>query len=141
MEILLKGRGLVERLWTLDGEVELAGSGYEPAGDLTVGRVRLKDHMVPASSLAKVLAPSTSGVFEAAGVFESLARLRAAPDTGLRTHGSRGHLATRVVGAPGDEDLSMHLCRLARRSLGGTEPRRALVRRVQQAHEVAWKPR
>jgi len=33
---LTQGRMLVERLWTLDGEVEIAGSGYEPTGDLTV---------------------------------------------------------------------------------------------------------
>ncbi len=34
---LTQGAMLVERLWTLDGEVEIAGWGYEPAGDLTVG--------------------------------------------------------------------------------------------------------
>ncbi len=32
---LTQGRMLVERIWTLGGEVELTGSGYEPAGTLS----------------------------------------------------------------------------------------------------------
>ena len=31
---LTQGRMQVERLWTLDGEVEITGTGYEPAGEL-----------------------------------------------------------------------------------------------------------
>jgi len=32
---LTQGRMLVERTWTLDGEVEVTGSGFTPSGDLT----------------------------------------------------------------------------------------------------------
>ncbi|MFO7548683.1 MAG: cation-translocating P-type ATPase [Acidimicrobiia bacterium] len=31
---LTQGRMLVERVWTLDGEIRVAGNGYEPVGDL-----------------------------------------------------------------------------------------------------------
>jgi Ca2+-transporting ATPase len=34
---LTEGRMLVEKVWTLDGEVMVTGSGYEPSGDFLVG--------------------------------------------------------------------------------------------------------
>jgi P-type Ca2+ transporter type 2C len=33
---LTQGRMLAERVWTLEGEVEVTGTGYEPAGDVTL---------------------------------------------------------------------------------------------------------
>ena len=71
------------------------------------------------------LAPSTSIGAEAASIFEFLASLRAMPDASLHTHGPQGDLATWVVGARGNEDLSMHLHQLAQRPLGGAGFRQA----------------
>jgi len=38
---LTQGRMLVEKVWTLDGELEATGSGYKPSGDLLADGVRV----------------------------------------------------------------------------------------------------
>jgi Ca2+-transporting ATPase len=68
---LTEGRMLVERVWTLDGEVTVTGSGYEPAGELLVdgspvevGRDGPLESLLLASALcndAVLVAPSEDG--------------------------------------------------------------------------------
>jgi Ca2+-transporting ATPase len=50
---LTEGRMLVERLWTIDGEDEVTGSGFKPSGELT--RAGTRRNVEPGSPLASLL--------------------------------------------------------------------------------------
>jgi Ca2+-transporting ATPase len=55
---LTEGRMLVERMWTLDGEIEVTGSGFDPSGTLTAGGFPIsfpEHHPIPRLIEAAVL--------------------------------------------------------------------------------------
>ncbi|NND01788.1 MAG: cation-translocating P-type ATPase, partial [Acidimicrobiia bacterium] len=68
---LTEGRMLVERMWTLDGELTVSGSGYRPSGELLADGVRVSvDAGTPLEALLRAAAlcndsalvpPETSG--------------------------------------------------------------------------------
>ncbi|MDH3499316.1 MAG: cation-translocating P-type ATPase [Acidimicrobiia bacterium] len=111
---LTQGRMLAERMWTLEGEVEVSGSGYEPVGELTANGAPVEitpagptGHLVIAAALcndATLIAPrEVAGDWAIAGDPTEGALLTLASKAGFAPERVR-HEFPRIGEIPFDSD-------------------------------------